>query len=149
MIKTWTHDISLAIQAKSGASPALFVWAVIVVLTSLTAFVFLCVALYDWLALQFEGVIAGLASVAIFIVVATIAVMASALVRRRARARAILERAARAHAPSRLLDPKIVAAALQAGRTLGWQRIVPLALLGFMAAQWARERHEHGGDGAS
>jgi len=60
--------------------------------------------------------------------------------RRRARERAILERAARAQASSSwLLDPKILGAAMQAGRTLGWQRLVPIALLAFMAAQWARE----------
>jgi hypothetical protein len=29
---------------------------------------------------------------------------------------------------------------------LGWQRIVPVALLGFMVAQWAREHREHGHD---
>ena len=58
------------------------------------------------------------------------------------RQRAIVERAAQANAPSYLLDPKILGAALQAGRALGWQRIVPIVLLGFMAAQWTRERRE-------
>jgi hypothetical protein len=29
---------------------------------------------------------------------------------------------------------------MQAGRAIGWQRIVPLALLGFLAAQWVRDR---------
>jgi hypothetical protein len=41
-----------------------------------------------------------------------------------------------------LLDPKILGAAVEAGRAIGWQRIVPVALLGFMAAQWAREYRE-------
>jgi hypothetical protein len=27
---------------------------------------------------------------------------------------------------------------LQIGRAMGWQRLVPILLLGFMAAQWAR-----------
>src|SRR4029077_17315273 len=57
----------------------------------------------------------------------------------RAAERAILERAARAHAPSWLLDPKILATAVQVGRSLGWQRAIPLALVAIMAAQWARE----------
>jgi len=30
---------------------------------------------------------------------------------------------------------------VEAGRKLGWQRLVPVALLGFMAAQWAREHN--------
>jgi hypothetical protein len=29
---------------------------------------------------------------------------------------------------------------MQVGRTVGWQRIVPLALLGFLAVQWTRDR---------
>ena len=28
---------------------------------------------------------------------------------------------------------------MQAGRALGWQRLVPLALLGFLAARWVKE----------
>jgi len=62
-----------------------------------------------------------------------------------AKQRAILERAAHSHGGSWLLDPKIVSAAVSVGRSLGWQRLLPVALLGFMAAQWAREyRHQHG-----
>ena len=64
------------------------------------------------------------------------------MTRRRAQERAILERAARAQAStSWLLDPKILGVAMQAGRTLGWQRIIPVVLLGFLAAQWVRESH--------
>jgi hypothetical protein len=38
----------------------------------------------------------------------------------------------------------MLATAVQIGRDIGWQRIVPLAFLGFMAAQWARERRDRG-----
>jgi hypothetical protein len=38
-----------------------------------------------------------------------------------------------------LFDPKVLNVAVEAGRTIGWQRIVPVALLAFLAAQWARE----------
>jgi hypothetical protein len=34
--------------------------------------------------------------------------------------------------------------AVSLGRSLGWQRLLPVALLGFMAAQWAREYRQHG-----
>lgn len=148
MLKNWTRDISLAIQVRTGASAALFLWGAMMALASLTAFVFVCVALYDWLALQLGAVIAGLAVAGIFIVIAAICAGFAALTRRRAKERAILARAARAHAQSWLLDPKILATALQAGRALGWQRIVPIALLGFLAAQWTREHRSHGADGA-
>jgi len=142
MLKSWMRDITLAIQARSGVSPALFVWVAVVVVASLTAFVFLCVAAYDWLALQWGNVVAGLVMAGIFVLVAVIGAIVGAVARRRAKERAILERAARAHASSWLLDPKILGVAMQAGRALGWERIIPVALLGFLAAQWARERRE-------
>jgi hypothetical protein len=108
---------------------------------------FLCVAGYMWLALQLGAVFAGLAMAGVFLVIALIAVTAAAVARRSARERAILERAARAQASrSWLLDPQLMGVALQAGRSLGWERIVPIALLGFLAAQWLREGRKHPGD---
>jgi hypothetical protein len=140
MLKSVTREIRLAIQAKTGVTPALFVWAAVLVLAAFTAFAFLCVAGYDWLALHVGAVFAALIMTSIFVAIAIIAVVSLSLSRRRARERAILERAARAHASSSwLLDPKMLTTAVQLGRSFGWQRIVPVALLGFLAAQWARE----------
>ena len=149
MLKSWMHDITLALQARSGVTPGLFVWLAIIAVATLTAFVFLCVAGYDRLALELGNVFAGLVMAGIFVLIAVIGAIVAAMSRRRARERAILERAARAHASSAwLLDPKILGVALQAGRTLGWQRIVPLALLAFLTAQWVRERGERPPDDA-
>jgi hypothetical protein len=142
MFKSLMHDSFLAIQARSGASAAMLIWAAVMVLASLTAFVFLCVTLYGWLSLQLGEVIASLVVAGIFIVIAVSSLTISALIRRRVRQRAIVERAARANAPSYLLDPKILGTALQAGRVLGWQRILPIVLLGFMAVRWTREQRE-------
>lgn len=144
MLKGLTHEITLTVQARTGATPALAVWLAVFALAALTAFAFLCVAGYQWFALQLGSVFAALIMTGIFALIAVIAAVICALSRRRARERAILERAARAHAPSWLLDPRLVAAAVQFGRTLGWQRIVPIALLGFIAAQWARDYRAHG-----
>jgi hypothetical protein len=144
MLNALTREIRLAIQAKSGASTAVMVWMGVLVFALLTAFVFLCVAGYDWLALRYDSVIAGLIMAGVFFVVAIVAAIIGALARRRVRERAILARAARAHSPSWLLDPRILNAAVEAGRSFGWQRIVPVALLGFMVAQWAREKRDHG-----
>jgi hypothetical protein len=77
---------------------------------------------------------------AIFLAIAVIAAIAGTFVRRRVRERAILARAAKAQAPPWLFDPRVLGVAMEAGRSLGWERIIPVALLGFMAAQWARER---------
>jgi hypothetical protein len=146
MLKSWMRDITLAIQARSGATPAVIVWLAIVAFAALTAFIFLCVAAFEWLTLQFGSVFAGLIMAGAFVVIAIIGLIVSALLRKRAKQRALLERTARAHAPSWLLDPRILSAAVQIGRQVGWQRIVPVALLGFMAAQWTREYRQQGRD---
>jgi uncharacterized membrane protein len=149
MLKSLMHDMVLAVQTRTGITASFIAWLAIVALAALTAFAFLCVAAYDWLSLQMSSVYAGLVMAAVFVVIAIIGIIACLLARRRARERAILERAARAHAPSSwLLDPKILATAVQVGRSLGWQRVVPLALVGFMVAQWAREHRARGDDSA-
>ena len=139
MLKSLMHDAMLAVQSRSGITASFIVWLVVATVAASAAFVFLSVAAYDWLALQIGGVYAALVMASIFVLIAIIAIIVCLLARRRARERAILERAARAHAPSWLLDPKILATAVQIGRSLGWQRAIPLALVGFMVAQWARE----------
>ena len=148
MFKSLMHDMVLAVQTRTGITTPFVVWLIVVALAASTAFVFFCVAAYDWLALQIGSVYAALAMAAIFVAIAIVGLMICLLARRRARERAILERAARAHAPSWLLDPKILATAVQVGRSLGWQRAIPLALVGFMVAQWAREHRARGDDSA-
>ena len=139
MLNTLTREITLAIQARSGTSVAVVVWLAVVALAAFTAFAFLCVGGYAWFAVQFGNVFAGLIMAGIFAALALIALLISALVRRRVRERAILARAAKAHSPSWLLDPKLLGVAVEAGRSIGWQRLIPVALLGIVAAQWARD----------
>jgi len=140
MLKNVTREIVLALQARTGLTPGFGVGMAIAALAALTAFSFLCVAGYVWVAREVGTVFAGLIMAGVFLFIALIAALAAMSARRHARERAILERAARAHGPSSwLLDPKILSTAVQIGRSVGWQRIVPVALLGFMAAQWARE----------
>jgi hypothetical protein len=148
MLKSLMRDMVLAVQTRTGITTSIIVWFAIVALAALTAFAFLCVAAYDWLSLHMASVYAGLMMAAIFVTIAIVGMVICLLARRRARERAILARAARAHAPSWLLDPKILATAVQIGRSLGWQRVIPLALVGFMVAQWAREHRTRGDDSA-
>jgi hypothetical protein len=144
MLKSLTREITLAIQARNGTSAAVLVWTAVMTLALLVAFAFLCVAGYQWLAMQFGSVFAALIMTGIFVLIAILAAIVSAVVRRRVRERAILARAAKAHAPPWLLDPRVLGIAVEAGRSLGWQRIIPVALFGFMAAQWAREARDRG-----
>jgi uncharacterized membrane protein len=148
MIKNWMREITLAVQARSGVSPNLFVCVGVAALAALTAFAFICIAGYDWFAIQFGSIFAALLMTAIFAAVAVIAAVIGMAARQRARERAILERAARARAGSGLLDPKLLTLAVQVGRSVGWQRAVPVALFAFMAAQWLREYrgHRHGAE---
>ncbi len=149
MFKSWMRDITLSLQARSGVTPAILVWVAIVAVALVTAFVFLCVAGYDWLTLQLGAVYAGLIMAGVFLFIALVGLLVTAISRRRAKERAILERAARAQAASSwLLDPKILGIAMQVGRTAGWQRIVPIALLGFIAAQWLLGRRGPAADEA-
>jgi Ca2+/Na+ antiporter len=149
MIKNWLRDLALTVQSRSGVTAGLVIWVFVAAFALSTALVFLCVAAYAWLSQAFGGIYAGLIVAGFFILVTLIASIAAAVTRRRARERAILQRAARAQASSSwLLDPKILATAMQAGRAIGWQRIVPLALLGFLAAQWVRDRGQAPADEA-
>jgi MFS family permease len=145
MFKTLTREITLAIQAKNGASVGVVFWLVVTTAALLTAFVFLCVAGYDWLSPRYGRVHAGLIMAGGFVVIAIVAAISGALVRRRVRERAILARAAKAQTPAWLLDPRVLGVAAEAGRSLGWERIIPVALLGFLAASWARQRRDKGG----
>jgi hypothetical protein len=123
MLKNWIRDLLLSMQAKSGVTPNVLIWLAVVALSLLTVFVFLCVTGYVWFSIQFGVVFGGLA---------------------------ILERAARAQASassSWLLDPRLLNVAMQAGRSLGWQRLIPIALLGFLAAQWVRESRRPDAEG--
>jgi hypothetical protein len=138
MLRNLKHELILFIQAKTGATRALIVWFGLIAIAAPTAFAFLCVALYDWLSLQLGSVYAGLTVAGFFMAVAVVGALAAMAARRSARNSAILERAAWAQAPSRLLDPKIIGLALQAGRRVGWQRVLPIALLALVTAQWAR-----------
>lgn len=140
MVKNLMREVMLAIQAQSGASPAVFIWLATAALAAVLALPFLCLAAYVWLAGLYGAIYAGLIIAGFFVVVALLAALFATMARRSARQRAVLERAARVRAGSWMLDPKILGVAVEAGRKIGWQRIVPVALLGYVAAQWARGR---------
>jgi hypothetical protein len=148
MFANLMRDVVLSVQSRTGITISFIVWLTVIALAGITAFAFLCIAGYGWLSLQVGSIDAGLIMAGVFMLVAIIGLIVCLLARRRARERAILARAAHARAPSWLLDPRILSAAVQIGRELGWQRIVPVALAGFMAAQWAREHREqaHGSE---
>ena len=140
MLKNLQQNVILWIQAKTGLTTGFFAWLAVAGAAAAMAFAFLCVAGYAWLSAELGAVFGGLVMTGVFLLIAVVAAAASAIMRRRTKQRALLERAAtRAPATSALIDPKVLNIAMRAGRTFGWQRVVTLALLGFLAAQLARE----------
>src|SRR5262249_4774468 len=129
MFKKLTREVTLAVQARSGLSTAAIVSMAIVAAALLIAFAFLCVSASAWLSVHFGTIFAGLIMAAVFAVIALIAAVIGMAARRRARERAILARAARAHSPPWLLDPKILGVAVEAGPALGWEGLLPAAVL--------------------
>jgi hypothetical protein len=139
MLKNLQNNIILWVQAKTGLSVGFLISLAFAGCAAALTFIFLCVAGYAWLSIQLGPVFGGLALAGVFLLIAVIGAAASALARDRTRQWAITERAARAQGTRALIDPKVLSIAIQAGRALGWQRLIPLALLGFLAAQWVQK----------
>jgi hypothetical protein len=139
MLKNLQNNIVLWVQSRTGLSGGFLISLAVAGGAALLTFVFLCVTGYAWLSIKLGPIFGGLAMAGLFLLIAVIGAAASALSRRQTRQRAIVERAARAQGTRALIDPKVLSVAMQAGRALGWQRLIPLALLGFLAAQWMNE----------
>ena len=147
MLKTIQKHVVLWVQSKTGVTLVLLVAMTFAATAVLMMFVFLCVAAYAWASVELGPVFGGLATAGVFLLIALIGAAVSVVVRRQTRERAIVEQASSART---LLDPRAFQLAIQAGRALGWQRLVPLLLIGILGVQWARETHKDAGrsDGA-
>jgi hypothetical protein len=144
MLKNLQNNIVLWVQAKTGLSGGFLISLTVAGGAALLAFIFLCVTGYAWLSIQLGPVFGGLTVAGVFLL---IAVVGAAVIRPCARSEppaGIVERAARAQGTTALIDPKVLSVAMQAGRALGWQRLIPLAMVGFLAAQWVREARREG-----
>jgi len=136
MLKGLSDHLILSVKAKTGLSTALFISVAVASIAVVTMFAFLCVSGYAWLSVKFGPVFGALAAAGFFLLVALAGILASATLRRRTRERALVERAARAPPGAVFADPRMLSLVGQAARSLGWQRIAPVMLLGFLAAQW-------------
>jgi hypothetical protein len=130
MLKGLQRYITLWIKTGTGLSSG-FLIAVMTGAADVMVFVFLALAGYAWLSMEFGPVFGGLAMAGAFLLVAGIGVGWSALSQRQTKQRALLERATRTPGPSALLHPALLNGASG--------RIVPMALLAFLAAQGTQE----------
>jgi hypothetical protein len=140
MLKNIQRQVVLWIQARTGLTPVFVAGIGIAVAASTLMFVFLCVAGYMWAYSKIGPVFGGLAMAGAFLLIAAVGTAASVVARRRTQRMATLERARTARAA---IDPRMLQIALQVGRGLGWQRAVPLLLLGFLGLQWVQEARMH------
>jgi hypothetical protein len=145
MLKNLQNSIVLWVQAKTGLSGVFIVSLAVAGGAAMMTFICLCVAGYAWLSIQLGPIFGGVAMAGVFLLIAAIAAAGSILTRDRIRKRAIVERAARAQGTRALIDPKVLSVVIQAGRALGWKRLIPLALFGFFAAQWLEEARRREG----
>ncbi len=141
MLKNLRKGIVLWVQTKTGLSSGFVISLAFAGGGALLTFVFLCVTGYVWLSIELGPIFGGLATAGVFLLIGVLGAAASAIARRRTRHRAVLERSAQAQGMRAWIDPKALSIAMQAGRALGWQRLIPLALLGILAAQWVQEAH--------
>jgi hypothetical protein len=138
------RTLSLWLREKTGLTANFLILLCIAGVTMVGAFISLCVSGYAWAAAQLGPVFGGLAAAGVFLAIAACCLAAAGWSRSNAKRRATLERAARSRNASALLDPKLLRVAMEAGRSIGWQRLIPIALLGFLATQVAQERrHRH------
>ena len=137
MIKSWLHHLALTAKMRTGFGTDVVVCYMIAATALIAALLFVGAAGFVYLEEHYGGVIAGLILCVGFLLVAIIALIASAILRRRDSELARLELAAERAAG--LIDPRWVTLAMQVGKTLGWRRIATLGAVGVLALGLARE----------
>ena len=101
------------------------------------AFLFAVVAAFLWFERHYDAIVACFVVGGMFLLVAVVALSVLAIARRRAAQRKAREEAEAANAPntisSWLADPAMLLTAVQIARTIGFGKIIPLALAGLAA----------------
>jgi len=94
------------------------------------AFAFACIALFFWAQQRYDTIIAAGLVGGIFLLVAILALIGIAVARRRAAKAAQRE----SQTPQWLSDPAMILAGIQLVRTLGLGRLMPILIVGAVAA---------------
>lgn len=110
------------------------VYGVIAACAGVVAFLFAVIAAFLWVQQRYDTIIASGVVGGMFLLVAVIALISLSVSRRRAARRLAREEAEEAKAsPSWLADPAILLTAFQIARSIGFGKIIPLALAGIAA----------------
>ena len=143
----WRRYLELQAQAKTGLSSNLFVWALLAVVFGVLTAGFVLLIAFIWLAERYDPLTAAITLAGLFLLATIIAAISCLWSRRRTIEQAELALAERR--PAIWLDPKALGGAIQAGRAVGWRKLVPLLAVGMLAAgvgmEWfGRERPQVG-----
>jgi hypothetical protein len=129
--------LQLQAKAKTGLSIGLLIWAAIAVLGVVAALLFLLLAAFVWLTTRFGALFAALIMAGACLLIAVIAALISYASRSSAITEARLALAERKHQP--WLNPALLSVGLQAGKQVGWGRLLSLAAAVVLAAGIGRE----------
>ena len=109
------------------------IFGIIAATAGVVALAFASIALFFWTQQRYDTIIAAGALAGLFLLVAVVALMTLGILKRRAaKARKVEEETAAA--PSWLADPANILVAIQLARTIGFGRLIPIALLGVAGA---------------
>jgi hypothetical protein len=142
-MRGWRRYLELQAQAKTGLSSDLFVWALLAVVFGVFTAGFVLLIAFIWLAERYDPLTAAMALAGLFLLATIVAAISCLWSRRRTIEQA--ELALTARRPAIWFDPKVLGSAIQAGRAVGWRKLVPLLAVGMLAAgvgmEWfGRER---------
>ncbi len=110
------------------------IYGMIAASAGVVAFLFAVIAAFLWVQQHYDTIVACGVVGGMFLLVALVALISLAVTRSRAAKRKAREEAEAANAtPSWLADPAMLLAAFQVARTIGFGKIIPLALAGIAA----------------
>jgi len=135
----WLRYLALNAQVRTGFNRQIAIWAIIAAIAAMAAMAFFSIAVFVWLADRYSVVAAGLVLGFLYLLVASIALLACLTARRRNIERARLELAAGGGGAAGWLDPKLLATGFQISQSVGWRKVVALAAVALVAAGLARE----------
>ena len=118
-------------KARLNVSLRATAWGAVAALAGAVAVLFFCIALFAWLAQKYGSIMAGLVLGGIFLLIMlTTGITCMAIRRKRVRLR-VREATS---GSNWWQDPALVLTALQIARMIGVRRLVPIAIVGGIAA---------------
>jgi len=135
-MNSWLRYARLTAEAKSGLSVGAAILGLVALVTSIAAAAFVSVAGFFWIADRYDNPTAAVVLAGFYFCLAILSALAVILVHRHTVNRARRELAERSPP---WLEPRVVAIGVELGKTLGWKRTLPIAVVGLLAAGVARE----------